>query len=61
MHPPVCSYKSFILSLEMLHEPNLCMSGRSMPSRRLSILLQPVETTIRYLTLTGLTDSNCTA
>lgn len=35
--------------------------GKSMPSRMLSCLLQRVETTIRYLTLTELTDSNCTA
>lgn len=37
------------------------MSGRSMPSSRLSFLLVRVETISRYLTLTGLTDSNCTA
>lgn len=32
-----------------------------MPSRMLSCLLASVETTIRYLTLTELTESNCTA
>lgn len=32
-----------------------------MPSRMLSCLLPRVETMIRYLTLTELTDSNCTA
>ena len=35
--------------------------GKSMPSRMLSGLLPRVETTIRYLTLMGLMDSNCTA
>lgn len=40
---------------------NLFDVGKSMPSKMLSCLFPSVETTIRYLTLTGLTDSNCTA
>lgn len=32
-----------------------------MPRSKLSSLLPRVETTIKYLTLTGLTDSSCTA
>lgn len=46
------------LHLSYTHLPEL---GKSMPSRMLSCLLFRVETTIRYLTLTVLTDSNCTA
>lgn len=44
-----------------LGHPHLSELGKSMPSRMLSCLLPVVETTIRYLTLTRLTDSNCTA
>lgn len=59
--PEIINYKRALSNAHHLGHTHLSGLGKSMPSSMLSCLLQRVETMIRYLTRTGLTDSSCTA